>query len=230
MLENPLFWLFAAPGLLLGLYAQSRIKWNYTKYSQVATASGVTGAEVARRLLDSQGLRHVRIETTPGLLSDHYDPRTKVLRLSQDVFYTPSVAAAGIAAHEAGHALQDADNYFPMQVRSFIVPLVQLAGTIAPWIFFGGFILDNLTIAWAGVVLFATQTLFTLVTLPVEYDASARAQKLLLAQNIVVREENIDGLKKVLGAAAWTYVAGAVTAIGTLLYFVAILLGRREDR
>jgi len=124
MLENPLFWLFAAPGLLLGLYAQSRIKWNYTKYSQVATASGVTGAEVARRLLDSQGLRHVRIETTPGLLSDHYDPRTKVLRLSQDVFYTPSVAAAGIAAHEAGHALQDADNYFPMQVRSFIVPLV----------------------------------------------------------------------------------------------------------
>jgi Zn-dependent membrane protease YugP len=230
MLENPLFWLFAAPGLLLGLYAQSRIKWNYTKYSQVATASRVTGAEVARRLLDSQGLRHVRIETTPGLLSDHYDPRTKVLRLSQDVFYTPSIAAAGIAAHEAGHALQDADNYFPMQVRSFIVPLVQLAGTIAPWIFFGGFILGNLTIAWAGVALFATQTLFTLVTLPVEYDASARAQKLLLAQNIVVREENIDGLKKVLGAAAWTYVAGAVTALGTLLYFVAILLGRREDR
>lgn len=230
MLENPLFWVFAAPGLLLGLYAQARIKLSYTKYSQVATASGLTGAEVARQLLDSQGLQYVRIETTPGLLSDHYDPRTKVLRLSQEVFYTPSVAAAGIAAHEAGHALQDADNYFPMQVRSFIVPLVQLAAMVAPWIFFGGFILGNFTIAWAGIALFAAQTLFTLVTLPVEYDASARAQQLLLAQNIVVREENIDGLKQVLGAAAWTYVAGAVNALGTLLYFVAILLGRRRSR
>ena len=108
-----------------------------------------------------------------------------------------------------------------MQVRSFIVPLVQLAAKIAPWIFFSGFILGNLNIAWAGIALFATQPLFTLVTLPVEYDASNRAQKLLLAQNIVVREENIEGLKKVLGAAAWTYVVGAVSALGTLLYFVA---------
>jgi uncharacterized protein len=228
MLENPLFWLFAAPGLLLGLYAQTRIKLNYTKYSQVATASGLTGAEVARQILDSKGLQDVKIETTPGLLSDHYDPRTKVLRLSQEVFYTPSVAAAGIAAHEAGHALQDADNYFPMEVRSFIVPIVELSAKIAPWIFFGGFMLGNLTIAWAGIALFAAQTLFTLITLPVEYDASARAQKLLLAHNIVVREENIDGLKKVLGAAAWTYVAGAVSALGTLLYFAALLLGSRR--
>ena len=108
MFENPLFWLFAAPGLLLGLYAQSRIKMNYAKYAKIPTASGITGAEVARRLLDSQGLQAVKVESTPGMLSDHYDPRVKVLRLSQEVYNTPSVAAAGIAAHEAGHALQDA--------------------------------------------------------------------------------------------------------------------------
>ncbi len=230
MFENPLFWLFAAPGILLGLYAQSRIKLNYTKYSQVHTASGLTGAEVARKLLDSQGLQNIRIESTPGVLSDHYDPRSKILRLSQEVYYTPSVAAAGIAAHEAGHALQDAADYFPMEARSFIVPIVQIAAKVAPWIFFAGLAIGNAAIAWAGIILFGTQTLFTLVTLPVEYDASARARKLLIAQNIVTQEENIEGLKKVLGAAAWTYVAGAVSALGSLLYLVMMLMGRRRVR
>lgn len=229
MLESPLFWLFAAPGLLLGFYAQSRIKLNYMKYSQVATASGMTGAEVARHLLDAQGLKDVRIETTPGMLSDHYDPRSRVLRLSQEVYYTPSVTAAGIAAHEAGHALQDADDYFPMQVRSFIVPLVQLAARIAPWVFFGGFVIGNEGIAWAGIILFAAQTLFTLVTLPVEFDASARARKLLMSHGIVTRKENVEGLDRVLGAAAWTYVAGAVSAVGSLLYLVAIAVGSRRQ-
>jgi Zn-dependent membrane protease YugP len=113
MLEDPLFWVFVLPGLLLGLYAQSRIKFNVTKYSQVRTQNGITGAEVARRLLDAQGLQNVAVESTPGVLSDHYDPRSKTLRLSQQVYFAPSVAAAGIAAHEAGHALQDADDYFP---------------------------------------------------------------------------------------------------------------------
>jgi Zn-dependent membrane protease YugP len=228
--ESPLFWLFAAPGLLLGFYAQSRIKLNYMKYSQVQTASRMTGAEVARHLLDAEGLKDVRIETTPGMLSDHYDPRSKVLRLSQEVYYTPSVTAAGIAAHEAGHALQDAADYFPMQVRSFIVPVVQLAAKIAPWVFFGGLVLGNEVIAWAGIALFGAQTLFTLVTLPVEYDASARARKLLVTRGIVTREENIEGLDKVLGAAAWTYVAGAVSAVGSLLYLVAIAIGSRRER
>jgi Zn-dependent membrane protease YugP len=230
MFENPLFWLFAAPGILLGLYAQSRIKFNYTKYSQVPTSSGLTGAEVARRLLDSQGLQQVRIDATPGMLSDHYDPRTKILRLSQEIYNTPSVAAAGIAAHEAGHALQDAADYFPMEVRSFIVPLVQLAAKIAPWVFFAGLAIGNVTVAWAGIILFGTQTLFTLVTLPVEYDASSRARELLVSQDIVVREQNVEGLKQVLDAAAWTYVAGAVSALGSLLYLVAIAMGQRRTR
>lgn len=230
MFESPLFWLFAAPGLLLGFYAQSRIKFNYMKYSQVTTASRMTGAEVARHLLDAEGLRNVRIETTPGMMSDHYDPRGKVLRLSQEVYYTPSVTAAGIAAHEAGHALQDAADYFPMRVRSFIVPIVQLAAQVAPWIFFGGLVVGSDGIAWAGILLFGAQTLFTLVTLPVEYDASARARRLLVSQGIVTRKENIEGLDKVLGAAAWTYVAGAVSAVGSLLYLVAIIMGSRRER
>jgi len=230
MLDDPIFWLFTAPGLLLGFYAQSLIKANYVRYSQVPTSHGITGAEVARRLLDSQGLQNVTIESTPGMLSDHYDPRTKSLRLSQEVYHTPSLASAGIAAHEAGHALQDASHYFPMKLRSYIVPAVQLSSKIAPLLFFGGYFLDLPQVAWVGVALFGTNTLFTLVTLPVELDASKRAQNLLLSQHIVAGEEQTAGIKKVLTAAAWTYVAGAVSAIGSLLYFVTILLFRFRRR
>ena len=135
MLADPLFWLFVLPGLLLGAYAQSRIKINIAKYSQVRTQDDITGAQVARRLLDSEGLQEVAIESTPEVLSDHYDPSSKTLRLSQEVYFAPSVAAAGIAAHEAGHALQDAVDYFPLEARTYIVPLVQLASQIAPWLF-----------------------------------------------------------------------------------------------
>lgn len=226
MLDDPIFWLLTAPGLLLGFYAQSLIKSNYLRYSQIAALRGVSGAVAARRLLDSQGLQNVVIKSTPGMLSDHYDPRTKSLRLSQEVYHTPSLAAVGIAAHETGHALQDAQDYFPMQVRSFIVPAVQLGTKIAPLLFFGGYILNMPQVAWAGVLLFGTNTLFTLVTLPVELDASKRARELLVSQHIVEGEEQITGIKKVLTAAAWTYVASAVSAIGTLLYFAVILLSR----
>ncbi len=226
MIEDPIFWILTAPGLLLGLYAQSLIKSNYARYSQVGTHGGVTGAQAARLLLDSQGLRNVTIESTPGMLSDHYDPRTKTLRLSQEVFNTPSLSAAGIAAHEAGHALQDAVGYFPMKMRSFIVPAVQLSNKIAPWLFFGGIILQIPPVAWGGVILFGTSTVFTLVTLPVELDASERARELLVSQGIIHGEEQVSGIKKVLKSAAWTYVAGAVSAIGTLLYFAVILLTR----
>ena len=230
MLDDPIFWLFTAPGLLLGFYAQSIIKSNYLRYSRVPTSNKITGAQVARRILDSQGLQNLRIESTPGMLSDHYDPRDKCLRLSQEVFYTPSIASAGIAAHEAGHALQDADDYFPMEMRSYIVPVVQLSSKIAPWLFFGGYILGLPQIAWTGVLLFGTSTLFTLVTLPVELDASKRAKELLVSQHIVDSDEQISGIKKVLTAAAWTYVAGAVSAIGSLLYFVVIIFSRFRQR
>src|SRR4249920_4144890 len=191
MLGDPLFWIFVLPGLALGLYAQSRIKINVARYSQIRTQDGITGAEVARRLLDSQGLQTVEIESTPGILSDHYDPRSKTLRLSQQVYFAPSVAAAGIAAHEAGHALQDAEDYLPMEARSYIVPVVQLASRIAPWLFVAGLMLQMQSLTWAGVILFGSSSLFALLTLPVELNASSRAEQLLVSQGIIRGDEQI---------------------------------------
>lgn len=226
MFEDPLFWICVLPGLLLGLYAQSRIKKNVAHYSQVRTDSGITGAEVARRLLDAKGLHDVAIESTPGVLSDHYDPRTKVLRLSQNVYFTPSVAAAGIAAHETGHALQDAEDYVPMEFRSYIVPFVQLASQVAPWLFVAGVVLQMNAITWTGVLLFGASFVFALVTLPVEFDASRRAKQLLVKHGIIQGETQIDGVDHVLDAAAWTYVAAAVSAIGVWLFYVFALMFR----
>ncbi len=226
MFEDPLFWLFVLPGLVLGLYAQSRIKMNVAKYSQISTESGITGAQAARKLLDAQGLHDVKVESTPGMLSDHYDPRTKVLRLSQDVYYTPSVAAVGIAAHETGHALQDAEDYMPMEARTYIVPIVQLASKIAPWLFVAGLILQFDTLTWAGVILFGSSFVFALVTLPVEFNASARAKDLLVSHGIIQGREQVTGVDKVLDAAAWTYVAAAVSAIGVWLFYVFVLFFR----
>ena len=226
MFEDPLFWVFVLPGLLLGLYAQSRIKLNITKYAEVRTQNGITGAEVARRLLDAKGLENVAIESTPGVLSDHYDPRSKTLRLSQQVYFAPSVAAAGIAAHEAGHALQDAEDYFPMEARTYIVPVVQLASQIAPWLFISGLVLQLETLTWAGVILFGSSFLLALLTLPVEFNASARAKELLVSHGIIKGDEQLAGVEKVLGAAAWTYVAAAVSAIGVWLFYVFVLFFR----
>jgi len=225
MFEDPLFWVFVGPGLLLGLYAQARIKANVAKYSQIATPGGVTGAQVARALLDAQGLEAVKVEPTEGVLSDHYDPRAKVLRLSQKVYYTPSVAAAGIAAHETGHALQDAQDYFPMEARTYIVPVVQLASQVAPWAFVTGLVLQWNTLTWIGVILFGSSFFFALLTLPVEFNASARAKELLVRQGIIAPDQ-IEGVDKVLDAAAWTYVAAAVSAVGVWLFYVFMLLGR----
>lgn len=228
MYFNPLYLVFALPGLLLGLYAQSRVKSNFNKYAQVRTARNVTGAEVARQLLDAQGLYDVAIEETQGFLSDHYDPRSKVLRLSPGVYRTPSIAAAGVAAHEMGHALQDAGGYFPLQIRSALVPAAQFGSSLAPWLFMGGLLLNFTSLAWVGVIMFAAAVVFTLITLPVEFDASARAKKLLVSNGILIGDE-INGVNKVLNAAAWTYVAAAVSAIGTLLYYVTLLSGGRRD-
>jgi uncharacterized protein len=226
MFEDPVFWVLVLPGLLLGLYAQSRIKLNVAKYSQVPTRDGITGAEVARRLLNAKGLQDVTIESTPGILSDHYDPRAKTLRLSQQVYYTPSVAAAGIAAHEAGHALQDAEDYFPMEVRTYLVPVAQIAAQVAPWLFISGLILQLETLTWAGVILFGSSFLLAFLTLPVELNASARAKELLVSQGIIRGDEQLAGVEKVLGAAAWTYVAAAVSAIGVWLFYVFVLFFR----
>jgi hypothetical protein len=226
--------LLAIPGLLLGLYAQARVKGAFNKYSQVATARRMTGAQVARELLNSQGLTDVQIERVEGRLSDHYDPRTRVLRLSPEVHDTPSVAAAGVAAHEMGHAMQHAHGYAALGLRSALVPATQFGSQLAPMLFMGGLMLNifgagsfGLTVAWIGVALFSIAVLFTLVTLPVEFDASKRAKRLLVSQNVLFEDE-IEGVNKVLDAAALTYVAAAVAAIGQLLYYVVILSGRRR--
>lgn len=224
---DPYYLIFALPGLLLGLWAQARVRGAFNKYSQVRTARNVTGAQVARTLLDEQGLHDVAVEEVQGFLSDHYDPRTRVLRLSPDVYRTPSVAAAGVAAHEMGHALQHAAGYAPLQIRSAIVPVAQFGSSLAPILFIIGFLLNFTTLAWAGVILFAGAVLFTLVTLPVEFDASKRAKALLSSSGIMVGEE-IRGVDKVLDAAALTYVAAAVAAIGQLLYYVLLLSGGRS--
>jgi uncharacterized protein len=223
MFGDPLFWLLILPGLLLGSYAQSRIRYNVARYSRVPTLSGMTGAEVARHILDAQGLREVAVEATQGMLSDHYDPRTKTLRLSPAVYHAPTVAAAGIAAHEAGHAIQDAEDYFLLEARTLIVPAVQLASQIAPWLFIAGLMFGSPQITWTGVILFGASSLFALITLPVEFNASARALNLLTGHGIVTGEEQVEGVRKVLSAAAWTYVAAAMSAIGSWLFYLILL-------
>ena len=160
------------------------------------------------------------------MLSDHYDPRSKRLRLSQEVYFAPNVAAAGIAAHEAGHALQDAVDYFPLEARTYIVPAVQIASKIAPWLFIAGMMLPLPTLAWVGVILFGSTCLFALITLPVEFNASARALQLLVSRHIIQGDAQIAGVREVLSAAAWTYVAAAVSALGSWLFYVFVLLSQ----
>ena len=225
MFFNPMWLVFALPGLLLALWAQTRVRGSFKTFSKVRTTSGMTGAQVARTLLDQEGLTHVVVEESQGgMLSDHYDPRSETLRLSPDVYRTPSVAAAGVAAHEMGHALQHAHGYGPLKFRSAIVPVTQFGSTLAPWLFIAGLLLNFTTLAWVGVVLFGVAVLFTLVTLPVEFDASKRAKALLSSSGIVTSTELV-GVNKVLDAAALTYVASAVSAVGQFLYYIMLLTG-----
>ncbi len=233
---DPLFLLFIIPTMILGFIVQSSVKSKFNKYSRVPTARGLTGAQAAREILDTNGLYDVRIEEARGgQLSDHYDPRTRVLRLSPDVARRPSVAAVGVAAHESGHALQHAKGYIPLQLRSALVPAVQFGSNLAPWIIMGGIVLQaflGLTqlgylVAWAGVLAYGMVALFAIVTLPVELDASARAKKLLYQYNIVDRTE-LQGVNAVLNAAAWTYVVAALAAVMQLLYWIIRLNGMRR--
>ncbi len=223
-----LYLLFSLPALLLGFWAQIKVKGALKKYSQVRTTTGYTGAQVARRMLDSNGLNEVKIEETKGFMSDHYDPRSKTLRLSPEIFRGNSVASAGVAAHEAGHAMQDGEDYFALKIRSAMVPSVQLGSWLGPIIFIGGLLLNWQSLAWAGVILFGATALFALVTLPVEFNASNRAKAWLSNSGMIYQEES-RGIKSVLDAAALTYVAGAIQAISTLLYYVFLLTGSRRD-
>ncbi|GAB4254792.1 MAG: zinc metallopeptidase [Thermoleophilia bacterium] len=212
------------PALLLSLYAQYKVSATFNKFSEVGSAFGRSGAEAARRLLDANGLSHVSIEITGGRLDDHYDPRTKVLRLSQPVGARSSLAALGVAAHEVGHAVQDAQEYAPMRIRGAVVPVANLGSSLGIILFIVGIFMAVPALTNLGIVLFSGMVFFTLVTLPVEFDASRRALVMLRDQGVLAATE-IDGARAVLRAAALTYVAAALMAILQLVRL--ILISRR---
>lgn len=234
MFFDPRYLLFMIPGLIFMLWAQSKVKGNYQKYSKVRNTANVTGAQAARAVLDANGLQNVAIEPIQGELTDHYDPRTRVLRLSQGVYGVPSIAAIGIAAHEAGHAIQHAKAYTPLKVRTAIVPAVSIGSNLGFGVLFLGVILQNPTVAWVGVGLFALATVFALITLPVEFDASNRAKAALVQVGLVDGGvgggEESKGVANVLNAAAWTYVAGFAASLLTLLYYVSLVTGMNSRR
>lgn len=217
MFFDPVYFLFLAPAFLLAMWAQMRVRSAYAAAQQIPAP--MTGAEAARRVLDSGGLYNVEIEPVPGELSDHYDPRDKVLRLSSGVYGSRSMAAVGIAAHEAGHALQDSRHYAPLVVRNLAVPAANFGSGFSFTLLFLGLIMHAPAIVWAGILLFGCVVFFQLVNLPVEFDASSRAKDELMSLGII----NADGLvhvRSVLNAAAWTYVAATLQSVLTLLYYI----------
>jgi uncharacterized protein len=230
MFFDPLYLLFALPGIVLSLWAQAKVKSTFREYSQIPARSGLTGAEAARELIRQRGVRGVRVEETAGFLSDHYDPFQKVLRLSPDVYHGHSLASLGVAAHEAGHAIQHARSYGPLKFRSLLVKPASIGSNLGVLLASVGLFVQASSLVNLGILLFSAAVLFTLVTLPVEFDASRRAVQALSELGIVTRSE-AKGAAKVLNAAALTYVAAALTAILQLLYFLmrAGLLGGRSD-
>ena len=205
--------------MALGAFAQWKIKSAYAKTSQIPASSGLTGAEVAQRILDESGINGVGIEESHGHLSDHYDPKAKMLRLSKDVYHGSSLASLGIAAHEVGHAIQDAKKYSPLVLRNGIVPLANFGSKAGLGILMVGASMGSTKIAVVGLVAFSLIVLFQLINLPVEFDASSRAKKILLNSGFISNSEHKQ-VSGVLSAAAMTYVAGTVSAIATLMYYV----------
>jgi Zn-dependent membrane protease YugP len=217
--------IFMLPAFLLMLAVQLYVQSAYSKWSRVPARSRYTGAEAAQRLIQMAGLYDVRIEGVQGELTDHYDPRTKVLRLSRGVYGQSSVAALAIAAHELGHAMQDKEDYFPLRLRAALVPAVNI-GSYLGWILLMiGLFLQLTGIAWLGVAVFSGGAVFALATLPVELNASARARQLLSESGLIMGQEEMNGVSNVLNAAALTYVAALITAILQLLYWVTLVLG-----
>ena len=221
--------LVAIPSMILMGAASWYVRHANSKWSQIRASSGLTGAQAAQRLISTGNLYGVQVQGTPGELTDHYDPRNKTLFLSNTVANVPSVAAVAIAAHELGHALQDAEEYFPMKVRSALVPVVNIGSNLGWFLIIIGLVLNFTQLAWIGVFIFAGGALFALATLPVEFNASARAKQLLAQTVIIQTEEERHGVNQVLNAAALTYVAGLITAILQLLYYVFLVGGRRRD-
>lgn len=231
MFMDPMYLLFAAPGLLLSLWASMRVKSTFAHYDRIASRSGMTGAEAARELLRRQNITDVQIEPVDGFLSDHYDPGAKTLRLSSSVYHGRSLSALGVAAHEAGHAIQHAHDYGPLAFRSMVVRPAMLGSNLGMMVLGLGVFMHVSGMVWLGIALFSAFVVFTLVTLPVELNASSRAVAALVDTRIISSSEAQDA-KKVLDAAALTYVAAAISAVLQLLYLLwrsGLLGGGRED-
>lgn len=217
--------MFVLPAAIIALWAQIKVKSTFAKYAEVYSQNGITAYDATRRILDANGLSDVSIEHVSGSLTDHYDPRARVIRLSDSVYSSMSVASIGVAAHEAGHAIQHAKSYSPLAVRNAVYPVVNLSSQAAIPLIFIGFIINSLNLVYVGIILFAAVVLFQLITLPVEFNASGRALKILGEYNILSALELV-GAKRVLTAAALTYVASALVSAAHLLRFV--LMARRR--
>ena len=226
-----MYLVFILPAMALSMWASFRTKSAFNKYSQVRSGRGLSGAEAARIMLDREGLHNVKIERASGFLSDHYNPLTRNLALSEGVYDSRSIAAIGVATHEAGHAVQHAHNYAPMWLRSTLVPTANIGSSIGYMVMLGGLMLQASNMVLIGAVLFSMVLLFQVVTLPVEFDASARAKRLAVEHGIITSSER-QGVDRVLNAAALTYVAAAFSTLLTLLYFLmrsGLLGGRRQE-
>lgn len=216
------------PAFIFSLYAQFKVKSTYGKYSKCNNRKGLTGYDIARSVLDASGLYDVQVEAVPGELTDHYDPRTRVVRLSEGVFYSTSIAAVGVAAHEVGHAVQHKIGYAPLAFRSGLVPVANIGSMAGPYMAIIGIIFNWGLLAYLGILLFTLAVAFYMITLPVEFNASARAIKALEGSGMLVHEE-IRPARKVLNAAAMTYVASAAVAMAQLLRLILLVTGRRNE-
>jgi len=231
MFFDPMYFLFIGPGLLLSLWASFQVKRAFNKYSKVRSMRGLTGAEAAAEMLRGAGITGVKIIRHHGMLTDHYNPLNKTLALSEPVYDSDSIAAVGVATHEAGHAVQHAHNYGPLWLRSALVPTANIGSSVGYIAMTAGLFLSSTNIVLFGAVLFSAVLLFQIVTLPVEFNASNRAKALVLDYGIITAQER-EGVDKVLNAAALTYVAAAISTLLTLLYFLmraGLLGGRRDD-
>ncbi len=227
---NPTYLMYMLPAFILMGLTSWYVKSAYNKWSRVQASSRLTGQQAAQRLMNAGNLYGVQIQSTAGNLTDHYDPRNKTLFLSQGVANVASVASVAIAAHELGHAMQDAEEYFPLRFRSALVPIVNIGSNLGWILIMIGLVLRYTEIAWLGVIVFAGGAVFALATLPVEFNASARAKQLLVQTGIIQTDEERRGVNAVLNAAALTYVAGLVTAILQLLYYVTLVSGGGRRR
>lgn len=227
---NPNYLMWMAPALILMLVVQFYVKSAYNQWSKIPARSRMSGAQAAEHLIQKGGLYGVRVEGVSGRLSDHYDPRTKILRLSQGVYQGNSVASLAIAAHELGHAMQDKEGYFPLRFRAALVPAVNIGSYLGWILIIIGMLLNITGLSWLGVIVFSGGALFALATLPVELNASARAKLLLVQSGLIVGENEMKGVNKVLNAAALTYVAALITAVLQLMYYVMMILGMSGRR